>query len=488
MNFQKFKSEYDLKKIALVLLVFVGILGGIAAGYQLVTTGRIDIRNRASNSCPADRIENIVCKFTVKSSDPFTYSGVITSGAYSVAIPAPAQPVVPSNGSIDVEAPAVDVPNAGEFRCSITVTAVNACGSKSATAEKAFVCLPGDTPGDPNSTPPPSITESPICQDCTHVKVELNFEEPPGAQHPTLTPPSVYKDDLKIGRLTLEFKGACGETMSCADIKKIEFRAYDNDKCEGQPNLTPIPLDSQLGDSEFGRYGSSIKCSDKVVKPGDKPYEEGALFRLHQANGDKCRCYKVNVEFKDDPEDRPVCPNMPKENICCSNECTPPEIVDNPDDPNDGCPGDPDGPRPLDTPVCNFTPLNSCPRLNAKARFKTFTGGSGGDFGFDDDFKGGNHNGRDGKDGKDEGVGAPDGEEHDYIYNDGGSYDVRLTCNNGQSCTKRIHITCESPNGGGGGNPPGGGGGNPPPPGPTTGPSCPAIPQPTGVCVSQPIQ
>jgi len=385
-----------------------------------------------------------------------------------------------------------NVPFTGNYTCSVKVaaTVTNTCGTVTMNDEKSstVTCTPpGD--GGPQITPPTDGGSGPTCQDCSSVEVKLDYTDP-GKPNPTLTPPSQFKDDLKIGRLTIEFKGTCGSTMSCDDIKKIEFRAYDNDSCSGEPNISPIPLNTEDEDSLFGRYGSSIKCSDALIKAG-AAYDEGARFRLHQANGDQCRCYKVNVDFKDDPDNRPVCPNMPKESICCA-ACNPadkPEIIDNPDDPNDGCPGDPDGARANDKPTCYMESMNSCPTLNSKARFKTHSD-NGGTIGFDDDFKAPTDDMQP--------VGQGD-EDHDYIYNDRGSYDIKLTCNEDllcldgkckkQTCTKRIRVSCGNPPGNPPpGSPPGGGGGGTTPIPLDTPPIACVVPDISGSCEDQPIQ
>lgn len=509
-DLHKIREEYDTKKIAIAMLLLFVIVGGIFAGLMLVS-GRIDIRNRAANSCPVGVLKMVTCKFTVDSTVPFTYVVTVssstdstsnsdgTTGLYSAT--SGEREIVPTEPSTNIQE-SVEVQFTGTYTCNVKVTATvtNACGSKTATDTKntSLVCTPPDdiTPPDspdgpggptgPTGPDGPGGGSGPACKDCSKVEVKLDYEEPKDAVNPTLTPPNVKRDDLKIGRLTIEFLGECGKTMSCADVKKIEFRAYNNDSCSGQPNVSPIPLNTEDEDTLFGRYGSSIKCDDALIKAGD-PYNEGARFRLHQANGDQCRCYKVNVEFEGDPEDRLVCPNMPQENICCPTVCAPVEIVDNPDDPNDGCPGDPSGPRPNDPSTCYLTPLNACANRNARTRFKTHAI-NGGQIGFDDDFKAPADDMQP--------VGQGD-EDHDYIYNDGGSYDVKLTCNedllclNGvcppkQTCTKRISVTCSNPPGGPPGNPPGGGGGgeggNTPPPGP---PAC-IVPPISGVCIDQP--
>lgn len=465
-------QEYDMRKIGITILLFIGIVGGIFAGITLLQD-RVDIRNQAADSCPIGSEKTVKCTFTVESSTPFTYVVTVTNGAGGS---------VTAGGSMDPSEPSTTITeeltivHSGTYKCHVSVTTkvTNSCGTKEASdeGEDTIACTPDDDPpGPPTNTPSPTPDrdQSPACSDCSRVEVKLDFEEPKGQSKPTLTPPNVYKDDLKIGRLTIEFinPSECGVSMSCADIKKIEFRAYNNDSCSGQPDLTPIPLNSE-GDDEYGRYGSSIKCSDAVISPGNNPYNEGALFRLHQARGANCRCYKVNVEFTKDAEEKPVCPNMPKENVCCSSVCVPPEIIDDPDDPNDGCPGDPDGPRPNDNPKCYFVPQTSCPRINAETHFKSYTGGagSGGYLGYDDDFAGA-------PDGKDQRV--LNEEDHFYNYKDGGSYDVKLICDNGQTCKKRLRMTCND------GSPGGPGNGNPPPPPP----AC-VLPEISGICIDQP--
>ncbi|KXK10436.1 MAG: hypothetical protein UZ22_OP11002000739 [Microgenomates bacterium OLB23] len=490
-NFSQFRQDYDLKKIGIALVLLLSIVGGIVAGLMLVQ-GRIDIRNRAADSCPVGEVKLVKCKFTVTTSAPtFTYEVSVTSSALDgtnstlspVTIVNPPVTTDTTGTSTVVTADVANVPYLGQYRCDIKVsaTATNSCGSKTATAEQfgSLVCRPDEnTPGDPVTTPPTDGGggNDPICQDCSKVEVKLNFDQPNGQQQPTLTPPNVYNDDLKIGRLTIEFKGECGATMSCEKVKKIEFRAYDNESCSGEPNVTPIPLNTDDSDDNYDRYGSSIKCDEALIKAGE-PYNEGSRFRLHQANGDKCRCYKVNVEFVDDPEGRPICPNTPQENICCSSTCVPPEIIDNPNDPNDGCPGDPDGPRPNDTPKCYFEPQNSCPRRNAETHFKSYTGGSGGNLGYDDDFRGD-------ASGNDQRVGITDGEDHFYNYPDGGSYDVRLRCDNGQKCVKRVRVTCtDGPGGPGPGDP-----GNPGNPGEPDEPNACVLPAISGICTDQPAQ
>ncbi len=506
LNLNKISQEYDTKKIALVSLLLIGIIGGIVAGFMLVS-GRIDIRNRAATSCPVGEVKRIICKFTVNSTAPFKYKVSVTSSSDNTSssdgvdsttgpftVTSEEKEFIPTESTSTIEE-GIDIPYTGTYTCNVEVSATktNECGSTTATDTKntSLTCTPPDDntppdgPGGPGGSPGPDGPgggSGPTCKDCSQVEVKLDYEEPKDAQHPTLTPPNVKRDDLKIGRLTIEFKGACGATMSCADIEKIEFRAYNNDSCSGQPNISPIPLNTEDEDTLFGRYGSSIKCDDALIKAGD-PYNEGARFRLHQANGDQCRCYKVNVEFTGDPEDRLVCPNMPQENICCPKECAPVEIVDNPDDPNDGCPGDPDGPRPNELSKCYITPLNACANVNARTRFKTHSS-NGGRIGFDDDFKG---------PADDMQPVNPGDEDHEYIYNDGGSYDVKLTCNedllcqNGvcppkQTCTKRISVTCSN----GPGNPPPG---NPPPGNPPPGspPAC-VVPPVSGICVDQPAE
>lgn len=475
----KIRQEYDLKKISLALLLVLVIVGGIFAGLMLVR-GRIDIRNRAANSCPAGSLQNITCEFTVNSSVPFTYVVSVTSASSTASTDGSGGPftisseeksMTPAGTTTTLTEVVPNVPFTGNYTCSVKVaaTVTNTCGTVTMNDEKSstVTCTPpGD--GGPQITPPTDGGSGPTCPSCSRVDIELNFDNKNGGPIPTLTPPSIQDADLKIGRLRVRFAAECGVNASCANVRKIEFRAYNNATCEGpDPDLTPIPLNSSDGPIEYGRYGSSIKCSEADKDPG-------ALFRIHQASGDQCRCYKANIEFNDDPESPPICPKFPTTTVCCSTECKAPEIIESldPNDHTDDCSTDL---LPVDQ-RCNFDPAPQCPSVNATANFGVDTGGSGGNLGVDDDFRGAEN-------GQDIPIPAGSDGDYDYRYPDAGSYDVKLTCNNGKTCTKRIRVKCGNPPGNPPpGNPPGGGGGGGTPP-----IAC-VVPDISGSCEDQPIQ
>lgn len=465
-----------MKRIALAILFIIGVGISVFAGIKILRN-RIVIRNQAADSCPVGQLKNVKCKFTVRSNAPFSYKVRVTSENTSAdsniapfTVELPEEQYKPI-GDISEIIREVSIPYLGRYKCFVEVKTTGVCpgedkrdtSKECGPPDDAPTETPSPSPTPASPTPSPSLSPTPggpgtdsKCKDCSKLNVSLNYNDP-GRPRPTLTPPNVDERDLKIGRLKLNWTiAACSNgAAGCDDVEKIEFRAFNNDSCTG-PTVGPTPPDQE------GRYGNGISCIEASQDPG-------ALFRLHQANAATCRCYQVNVQFKFDPNDPNApryCPNLPKENICCATECKPPEIIDDLNDPNDACPGDPADPyaRPKgpNDPRCYFIPVNSCPRIHQKSLFNTWVNtGNNNSIEFDDDFEK-----------SDKSVPRGDEQQVDYQYNDGGSYDVKLTCEGGYSCKKRIRVACGGPT-------PGNGGGNPPP-----GPGCP-LPKVTGTCIDQ---
>ncbi len=463
-----------MKKIFLTVLLLIGLVGGIFAGITLLQD-RIDIRNQAAHSCPVGEEKTVVCKFTVESSTPFTYVVTVTNNAGGVVTAAGS--MNPSEPSTTISEEVV-IAHSGTYKCHVSVTTkvTNSCGSIEASdeGEDVISCGPDDDPpGPPTNTPSPTPGDTGIggqCKDCSKVDISLDYTDP-GRPLPTLTPPNINETDLKIGRLKIKWTpDACEkDAAGCDDVEKVEFSAYGNANCTG-PTIAPTP-----GDQE-GRYGTSIKCEEASS-------ETGALFRLHEANGNGCRCYEATIKFKDDPtdpDDEPLfCPDKEKEVICCATTCKAPEIIEKPNVPAppedpanlDGCLGDPTGNYPGDLndpnrPKCYFDPVPQCFKPNVSAKFETHSSGPG-NIDYDEDFEG-----------TTDVIGVGD-EEHRNTYENGGSYDITMKCTIGAltySCTKRVRVACTGGGGDGGG---GGGGGNPP--------AC-VLPPVTGVCIDQPTQ
>ncbi len=250
-----------------------------------------------------------------------------------------------------------------------------------------------------------------------------------GGPGPTATPgPGTCKDcDALMCSMLIDDSGK-------TNIVKLVI-SYKKDSCKPQDFVCKDgSVTIERGD------GKKVPISESECQ---KMINEGlpVQYKIHQSNGDKCVDYVASVNGARCQDAK--CTTE----YCCPTNCAKIEEVP----PTSGFAGDGCSDK------CNFEFTNpnegstdSCLKLpdNTEAKVRIVAGSGGIDF--DDDFS------------TEDEKGAREGDTVSYKYNDGGFYDVQLTCLDAQTeqgeaypiCTKRVSIMC-----GGGGD----GGGTPSP-------------------------
>ena len=328
-RFSRFTEEYDIKKIALTLGAFVIITLGSIAGIQ-VLRNNLDIREQAAGpSCPSGT-GLLTCSFDVESSgQTFEYKVVFSvfdeDGNLIMQIPSDPK-IINDSERIHHVVESKQVPINFKYKCDVEVTYKKVCTPDTGIIRQSTeISCPVENP--PTSTPAtnPTLTPSPTpfrrtgveCSKCSQLQVTVDLTTIPP---PPKFPPNIDEPGLKIGRVKLASSSAdCPGGINCDNID-LKWVAFAGPSCGNVNDDTSIVIPTPPDRLD-------ISCAEATGP-------DGAVFRLHQAVEDGCRCYQLRLDINGE-NDPPVCPNPEELRVCCPLRCAPPQIIDDPNNPDD---------------------------------------------------------------------------------------------------------------------------------------------------------